>query len=208
MLQPVHYTHPLGIVSKLKLVWRMLSFSLVLSLCLQLYKMKLGLWENGRISLEAPPPPPPHTLSISLWSMCLMPLTSVLRKLFWKLSLSACGSFYSCVYLTLLHFCFYYKQSMPLSLRFDTVSHLNLVISRGTHHTALQQDPHESVEPEGHMFVHARVRNSFDGCAKFNLSGKTDSLRFWRPSAKGFVQKPACVLRAPNNQGLRGHQAC
>lgn len=97
---------------------------------------------------------------------------------------------------------------MPLSLRFDTVSHLNLVISRGTHHTALQQAHTKSVEPEGHMFVHARVRNSFDGCAKFNLSGKTDSLRFWRPSAKGFVQKPACVLRAPNNQGLRGHQAC
>ena len=68
-----------------------------------------------------------------------MPLTPVLRKLFWKLSLSACGSFYSCVYLIPLHFCFYYKQSMPLSLRFDTVSHLNLVISRGTHHTALQQ---------------------------------------------------------------------
>lgn len=64
MLQPVHYTHPLGIVSKHKLVWRMLAFSLVLSLCLQLYKKKLGLWENGRISLEAPPTP--HTLSISL----------------------------------------------------------------------------------------------------------------------------------------------
>lgn len=137
MLQPVHYTHPVGTVSKLKLVWRVLSFSLVLSLCLQLYKMKLGLWENGRISLEAPPLP--HTLNISLWSMCLMPLTPVLRKLFWKLSWSACGSFYSCVYLTPLHFCFYYKQSMPLSLHFDTVSHLNLVISRGTHHTALRQ---------------------------------------------------------------------
>lgn len=71
MLQPVHYTHPVGIVSKLKLVWRVLSFSLVLSLCLQLYKMKLGLWENGRISLEAPHSPIPWTFPYEVCVLCL-----------------------------------------------------------------------------------------------------------------------------------------
>lgn len=60
------------------------------------------------------------------------------------------------------------------------------------------------------MSVHAeRMKETvLISCRKVNFSGRTNSLRFQTPSAKGFVQMLACVLGAPSNQGMRGHWAC
>lgn len=86
---------------------------------------------------------------------------------------------------------------------------LNLVILRGTHHTALWQGSRLKCKAGSVICLFMLNKgNCFDSCRKVNFSGRTNSLRFQRPSAKGFVQMLACVLSAPSNQGMRGHWAC
>lgn len=141
--------------------------------------------------------------------LCCCRLPPVLShwKPFWKLSLSAWSTSLLCLS-DATEFPVW-KWSMPLSLCFVTVSHLNLVILRGTHHTALWQDPDSRVELEGSTYVCSHWKW---GAALINIVGWTLVLAqiIWdfrgRPW-QDFCRVPACVLSAPNNQGMRGHWA-